>query len=255
MIQLRLGDSSQPFNGCRNWLFKPVHLTITSPPYNVGIDYSGHADNMSKYAYENMLKNAFKNAYNMTVSGGRIAVVVPFGTGRNPWVPFTSIIYQILDNVGYDIRGQIIWDKGSSGNRTSWGSWKLPTNPCLRDTCEAIIIGQRDKPNLICDGLVAGDNGKKISPWLQDSNYFMELAQDHWKVALESAKRVGHPAPFPKELVRRLIHFYGFPGCHVYDPFAGSGTVGVVCKELGCDCSMVEISQKYCELIAKRIQQ
>ena len=94
-----------------------------------------------------------------------------------------------------------------------------------------------------------------MHPMAGQSDYFMELAQDHWVVSPESAQRVGHPAPFPTELVTRLVHFYAYPGAHLLDPFAGSGTVGVVAKRLGCKATLVEISANYCELATERINE
>jgi site-specific DNA-methyltransferase (adenine-specific) len=130
----------------------------------------------------------------------------------------------------------------------------MASNPSLRDTCECIIIAQKGSADLaIPDGIKETDAAGSYMPWLKDGDYFMELAQDHWLVPPESATRVGHPAPFPKELVRRLIHFYGFPGCHVVDPFGGSGTVGVVAKELGCQATLFEISEQYCQIATERI--
>jgi len=229
-----------------------VHLVITSPPYNVGLDYDQHNDSLGTYVP--MMTHIWRECYAAMVDGGRIAVVVPFGVGRNPWVPLAARVMETMIDAGFTLRGQIIWDKGTTGNRTTWGSFRLPTNPGLRDTTECIIVAHKGDSDLAmpAEYRLRDDKGSH-SAWLADSDYFMSLAQDHWKVAPESASRIGHPAPFPKELVRRLIHFYGFPGCHVADPFGGSGTVGVVAKELGCKATLFEISEQYSALAQERI--
>lgn len=54
-----------------------------------------------------------------------------------------------------------------------------------------------------------------------------------WKIAPESAKGIGHPAPFPIELPRRLIQLYSYSGDVILDPFAGSGTTGVAAIQNG----------------------
>ena len=54
-----------------------------------------------------------------------------------------------------------------------------------------------------------------------------------WTFAGANPRRVGHPAPFPEELPRRLIKLYSYPGDLVLDPFAGSGTTLVAAKRLG----------------------
>lgn len=229
-----------------------VHLVITSPPYNVGIEYDEHDDNLSDYIP--LITSVWSECYKAMVGGGRIAVVVPFGVGRNPYVPFDCQVMQTLIEAGFTLRGRIVWDKGTTGNRTSWGSYRMATSPSLRDTSECIIVAHKGDGALpIPDDYKGKDSAGTYTTWLQDGDYFMELAQDHWIVAPESAQRVGHPAPFPTELVRRLIHFYGFPGCHVIDPFGGSGTVGVVAKELGCQATLFDISQDYCRLAEERI--
>jgi site-specific DNA-methyltransferase (adenine-specific) len=186
--------------------------------------------------------------------GARIAVVVPFGVGRNPWVPLAAKIAETLQAAGFTLRGQIIWDKGTSGGRTTWGSFRLPSDPSLRDTCEAIVIAHKGQSKLeIPDGITQRDEKGVHSPWLVESDCFMELAQDHWVIAPESATRVKHPAPFPVGLVERLLRFYAYPGAHVIDPFAGSGTVGIAAQAMGCDATLFEIDAKYCELAKERL--
>lgn len=231
----------------------PAHLIITSPPYNVGIDYDVHSDDISTYIP--LVTAVWRECYKVMVGGARIAVVVPFGLGRNPYIPFDCQIMQTLIDAGFTLRGRIVWDKNTTGNRATWGSFRLPTDPSLRDTTEAIIVAHKGQSNLEIpvENRLKDDKGTHTA-WLADSDYFMAMAQDHWQIAPESAQRVKHPAPFPPELVRRLIHFYGFPGCHVIDPFGGSGTVGVVAKELGCQATLFEISQDYSRLAEERIR-
>lgn len=231
---------------------EPVHLVITSPPYNVGIEYDQYNDNSGDYIP--LLMDVWRACYDVMVDGARIAVVVPFGVGRNPYMPFDCQIMQTLVDAGFTLRGRIIWDKNTTGNRTSWGSYRLPSSPAIRDTTECIIVAHKGSDTLEVPEEHKGVDDKGTHTcWLQDGDYFMELAQDHWVVAPESAQRIGHPAPFPVELVTRLIHFYGFPGMHVLDPFGGSGTVGVAAKELGCDATLVEVSSNYCEIARGRI--
>lgn len=231
-----------------------VHLVITSPPYNVGIDYDAHTDDLS--TYYNLLTDVWAECHKVMVDGGRICVNVPFGVGRNPWVPMALQVMQTLTDAGFTLRGQIIWDKNTTGNRTSWGSFRLPSDPGLRDTTECVIVAHKGQSNLeIPSEYRLRDEKGSYTAWLADSDYFMELAQDHWQIAPESAQRIKHPAPFPTELVRRLVHFYGYPTCHIVDPFAGSGTVGVVAKQLGCQATLFEISQDYCRLAEERIHE
>jgi DNA modification methylase len=231
-----------------------VDLVITSPPYNVGIEYGQHHDQMQQEQYEELLDSVFLACCQVMRDGARIAVVMPFGVGRNPWRPLGLLTATRLQRAGFILRGQIVWDKGSSGNRTSWGSFRMPTDPSLRDTLECILVAHKAHSAApVPRAVLRQDDKGTHSPWLASSDYFMELAQDHWVVAPESAQRVGHPAPFPVELAQRLLHFYGWPGCTLLDPFGGSGTVGVTAARWDCQAHVVDIDPAYCALAARRI--
>lgn len=248
-VHIHNADAAQ---GIRAYVTEPVHLVVTSPPYNVGIEYDMHADDMGTHL--DMLTDVWRRCYDVMEDGARICVVVPFGVGRTPWVPFAARIMESLQAAGFTLRGQIVWDKNTTGNRTSWGSWRMPSAPALRDTTEAIVVAHKGSGTLAIpdDVLCVDDDGRKYAPWLS-ADYFMELAQDHWAIAPESAQRVKHPAPYPVELVTRLIHFYAFPGAHVLDPFCGSGTTGVAAVQQGCAATLFDISAQYCQLAQERI--
>ncbi len=229
-----------------------VQLVITSPPYNVGIEYDSVSDDLSTYIP--LITAVWKECYKVMQDGARIAVVVPFGIGRNPYIPFDCQIMNTLIDAGFELRGRIVWDKNTTGNRTSWGSWRLPSNPSIRDTTECIIVAHKGSSKLeLPAGATQKDAVGSHTAWLADGEEFMALTQDHWVIAPESAQRVKHPAPFPIELAERLIKFYAYPGAHVLDPFGGSGTVAVAAQKLGCDATLVEISQNYCELAKGRL--
>lgn len=232
---------------------RSVHLVVTSPPYNVGAAYASHDDNLPDAEYRGLLAEVFAACAGVMVDGARIAVVTPAGVGRNPWRPFSPRVAELLDAAGFTLRGQIVWDKGVAGS-TAWGSFCLPTNPSLRDTTEVILVAHKGPAALAVPrpALVTDAAGRRRSPWL-DKELFMRLAQDHWRIAPAHKSRLGHPAPFPVALVDRLIRLYGFPGCHVLDPFAGAGTTGVAAARLGCRATLVEVDAGYCELAAQRV--
>ncbi len=236
-------------------LASPVHVVVTSPPYNVGLDYDLHHDDLAPEAYRELLAAVFAACWRVMLPGARICLVVPLGVGRRPWQPLAPLLMDVLRQTGFELRGVIVWDKGSSGNRTTWGSWRLPTDPSFRDTTELIVVAGKGRgvalpvPDAV---LERGEHGR-VAPWLP-ADYFMALAQDHWRIAPESAQAAGHPAPFPVDLVTRLLHFYAYPGAHVLDPFAGSGTTGLAALRFGCSASLFEISAAYCRLAADRLQ-
>ena len=232
-----------------------AHLAITSPPYNVAKDYSAHDDNLPAADYWALLKAVFGECHRALVEGGRIAVVVPFGTGRKPWIPLAAPVGALLTDLGFTPRGMIIWDKGTCGNRTTWGSFRLPSDPALRDRTEAIVVAHKGSGYLPLPADVVQHDDKGSYSSLLPGELFLALTQDLWQVAPESAQRIGHPAPFPVELAERLLRLYGYPGCHVVDPFGGSGTVGVAARKLGCRATLIDIDAGYCELAAQRCTQ
>jgi site-specific DNA-methyltransferase (adenine-specific) len=144
--------------------------------------------------------------------------------GRKPYIPLHAFLAQDMTELGFAMRGEIIWNKGSSaGPSTAWGSWKSASNPTLRDVHEYILVFSKG------DYSRNGSSGK--STITRDD--FLELTKSVWSFSAESAKRVNHPAPFPVELPRRLIELYSFEQDIVLDPFAGSGTTCVAAMQCG----------------------
>lgn len=63
-----------------------------------------------------------------------------------------------------------------------------------------------------------------------------------------------HPATFPEGLVEFFVKSFTKEGDVVLDPFAGSGTVGIVCNNLRRDCKLIELKEEYYELIRSRLR-
>jgi len=221
-----------------------VQLVVTSPPYNVGKDYDEHEDALDLPAYLSFLSGVWDECVRVLANGGRVAVNVA-NTWRKPYLPLHSFIIQQLLERSLAMRGEIIWDKGVSRISTAWGSWMSPSNPTLRDVHEYIAIFSK------------GDwRAQPRVPSAQadiSSHEFLEWTKSIWSFSGESAKAVGHPAPFPIELPSRLIKLYSYPGDIVLDPFMGSGTTGIAAAALGRHYIGYEISPKYCKLAQERI--
>lgn len=205
-----------------------VHLMITSPPYNVTKEYD---QNLTLQQYLRLIENVMKETYRVLVNGGRACVNVA-NLGRKPYIPLSDYIGRIMTDIGFNNRGQIIWDKAaSSGGSCAWGSWKSATNPSLRDVHEYILV--------FSEGSLSRKKGKDTIR----KEDFLEWTKSIWKMSTESAKRVKHPAPFPEELPHRLINLYSFEGDIILDPFMGSGTTAVAAlknkrRYVGYDVSM-----------------
>lgn len=219
-----------------------IHLVITSPPYNVNKEYD---NNLSLDEYLKLLENVFKETYRVLVDGGRVCINVA-NIGRKPYIPLTTYINSIMINIGYLMRGEIIWDKSaSSGVSLAWGSFQSASNPVLRDTHEYILIFSK----------TSFKREKKEKNDTITKEKFMEYSKSIWRFPTASAKKIGHPAPFPVELPSRLIEFYSFQNDIILDPFMGSGTTAVAALNLNRYFLGYEINQDYIDIAKKRIFQ
>lgn len=190
-----------------------VHLMITSPPYNVKKDYD---DDLTLDEYRELLRNVFQETYNKLVPGGRACINVA-NLGRKPYIPLHSYIIEDMLEIGFFMRGEIIWNKASSASpSTAWGSWMSASNPVLRDIHEYILVFSKDS-------FSRSKTRNKKENTIQKEQ-FLEWTKSVWTFPAVSARSIGHPAPFPEELPYRLIQLYSFKDDIILDPFCGSAT-------------------------------
>lgn len=217
-----------------------VHLMVTSPPYNARKEYD---EDLTLDEYLTLLRGTLKETHRVLVTGGRACINVA-NLGRRPYLPLNAFITQIMIEEGFLMRGEIIWDKAASvGSSTAWGSWMAATNPTLRDIHEYILIFSKDR-------FKREANGRDSTITRDD---FLEFTRSIWQFPTESARRVGHPAPFPVELPRRLIELYTFAGEVVLDPFLGSGTTAVAALRTGRHFVGYELNPDYASTARDRI--
>lgn len=218
-----------------------THLMVTSPPYNVGKDYD---KDMTEQEFREMLRTVFAETYRVLVSGGRACVNVA-NVGRKPYLPIHSWIIQDMAEVGFLMRGEIIWDKGASaGTSCAWGSWRSPSNPVLRDVHEYILV--------FCKGSFARKKPENKQSTISAKD-FLEWTKSVWRMPAASAKATGHPAPFPTDLPMRLTQLYTYQGDLVLDPFMGGGGTAIAALQAGRNYIGYDISSKYVSLAKKRI--
>ncbi len=220
-----------------------VHLLVTSPPYNVGKDYD---EDLSLEEYLAFLRRVWAETLRVLVPGGRACVNVA-NLGRKPYIPLHVFIVRDMVDAGFLMRGEVIWDKGASASAsTAWGSWQSASNPTLRDTHEYILIFskgafRRQKPSGRADTITKDE--------------FLAFTKSVWNFAAESARKVGHPAPFPIELPYRLIQLYSFQGDVVLDPFMGSGQTALAAIRSGRRYVGYETNADYLRLAQGRISE
>ena len=148
------------------------------------------------------------------------------------------------------MRGEIIWNKSAgAGISTAWGSFQSASNPILRDVHEYILIFSK--------GNYKRERDKNEKEFRHDNiskEEFIEWTKSIWTMNPESAKRIGHPAPFPEELPNRLIKLFSFTNDIVIDPFMGSGTTAIAAIKNSRNFVGYEINEEYINLANNRIE-
>ena len=218
-----------------------ISLTITSPPYNIGKDSD---EDLTDDEYWKMITKVFEEVYRVTESGGRLVVNVA-NLGRKPYIPFSKFFIEIITEIGFLMRGEIIWQKSKGANANfAWGSWLSASNPVIRDIHEYCLIFSKDS-------MKNSSKGKSTI----EKEEFMESTLSIWNISPAKAKKIGHPAPFPVELVKKFINLYSFKNNLILDPFMGSGSTAIASRMLDRDYIGYEINPEYVEIANKRIKE
>jgi len=219
-----------------------IHLMVTSPPYNVGKEYD---KDLTLDEYREFLKKVWSEVKRVLVPGGRACINIA-NLGRKPYIPLHAFIVEDMLDLAFLMRGEIIWNKASSGSpSTAWGSWLSAKNPILRDIHEYILVFSK--------GMFSRGNLKKKSTIPKEE--FLEFTKSIWTFDAEPATKVGHPAPFPVDLPYRLIQLYTFEGEVVLDPFIGSGQAAIAAIKTRRHYVGYDINEEYVKLAEKRIKE
>ncbi len=240
--QITQADATNPHTLPR----ESVDLTVTSPPYNLSKPYDGseEGDTMSLKEYRDFTRTWLTNVYHWTKRTGRLCVNVSLDKNKNGKQPLSSDVTQAALEVDWKYHATIIWNEGNTSRRTAWGSWKSASAPHVIAPVETIIVLYKDE-------------WKRERQGQNDitADEFKDWTGGRWTFNGESAKRVGHEAPFPRELPRRCIKLFSFRGDTILDPFLGSGTTMIEAILNGRNGVGLELEEKYCELSIKRIRQ
>jgi len=217
-----------------------ISLTVTSPPYNIGKDSD---EDLSDNEYWEMITKVFKEVYRVTESGGRLVINVA-NLGRKPYIPFSKYFIEIILQIGFLMRGEIIWQKSKGANANfAWGSWLSPSNPVIRDIHEYCLVFSKDSMK----------NSTKGESTIEKEE-FMESTLSIWNISPARAKKIGHPAPFPVELAKRFINLYSFKNDLILDPFIGSGSTAIAAKLLNRDYIGYELNPEYVKIAKNRLE-
>ena len=220
-----------------------VDLIVTSPPYNVGMDYDGSDDTISYDRYMEFSQDWLDNCYHWSKSKGRLCVNVSLDKNKQGKAPLTADITRMAMSVGWKYHATVIWNEGNISRRTAWGSWLSASAPHIIAPVETIIVLYKDEWR-------RGNQG--TSTIARDD--FMDWVGGVWTFPGESRrKQIGHEAPFPRELPKRCIQLFSFREDTILDPFSGSGTTMIEAMSNGRKSIGIEISANDCQLSRKRI--
>jgi len=220
-----------------------VDLIVTSPPYNVGIEYSQYSDDISYKDYVDFSRNWFKKAFEVLVDDGRMCLNIPLDKNKGGHRSVCADLTVVAKQVGFQYHSTIIWNEQNISRRTAWGSFQSASAPYIITPVEVIV-------------LLYKKHWKKLRRGVSDitKQEFMDWTSGVWNFSGESRKRVGHPAPFPIELPKRCIKLFTYVDDTVLDPFLGSGTTLIACHQLKRKGIGVEIDKSYFDLAIKRIK-
>lgn len=236
-----------------------VHCVITSPPYNVGVNYGIINDTLPQAEYQHLAGQVCAELFRLVIDTGRIWVnVVPVvgvepvavvgpGSGHSfiPRYSLTSLWTAMMVNAGFTVRDIICWYKAGSGDACAWGSWESPTAPNMRGVWETIIVASKGQwPRVAPYGMEAYRD--KEGGW-------ENLVTNVWRLAPKAMK--GHPAAFPVELPMRCIRLSTWPGETILDPFLGSGTTARAAANLGRKCIGIDLNATYLDMAIERNRQ
>jgi site-specific DNA-methyltransferase (adenine-specific) len=215
-----------------------VDLTVTSPPYNLDMSYNGYRDDVPYHAYLKWVEDWAASLLRVSTTGGRACINIPLDTNKGGKRAVYADYVKAFRNAGWEYQTTIVWNEQNISRRTAWGSWRKPSAPFVTAPVEMI-------PVFFKETWKRPDQGKT---WEIEAKDFMEWSLGTWTFSGANPVRVGHPAPYPEELPKRLILLYSYKEDVILDPFLGSGTTCVAAKNLGRRSIGVEIDPGYCEL-------
>ena len=221
-----------------------VDLVVTSPPYNVDIQYDSHKDDVSYADYLEFSEKWMTRCYDFLKDDGRFCLNVPLDKNKGGQQSVGADFTTLAKKIGYKYHSTVVWNEGNISRRTAWGSWMSASAPYVIAPVELVIIFYKDSWKKT--------SGSKLSDVTRDE--FMAWTNGLWTFNGESKKRIGHPAPFPLELPRRCVKMFSYVGDTVLDPFMGSGTTLIAAGMNGRQAIGVDVDKGYCKLAQARIE-
>ena len=247
-----------------------VDVTVTSPPYNIGVSYKSYRDTMPREDYLEWTGKWIEAARGVLSSEGSLFLNIA-GTPRDPLVPFqvldVALRYFTLQNVIHWIKSIHIPKKsaGKSGTLTgdlTAGHYKPVNSKRFLNDCHEYIFHLTRSGEAPLDRLAVGvpyQDGSNISRW-KTAGSGLHCRGNTWFIPYKTIKSRDrdrpHPASYPPELAAMCIMLHGVERCRsVMDPFTGIGGTALACADLRIDFTGFEIDESYIEETVRRLRE
>ena len=222
-----------------------VDLIVTSPPYNVELEYGTHKDDSSYEEYLVFTERWLQKCYALSKDAGRLCLNIPLDKNKGGQQSVCADITHIAKRAGWQYHSTIIWNEGNISRRTAWGSWMSAGAPYVIAPVEVILVMYKNRWRK--DDWSREDNDITRDEFIQWTNGLWTFNGQRKKAA------GGHPAAFPAALSTRCIKLFSFIGDTVLDPFVGSGTTLLSARWHKRKGIGVEIDREYCDIAINRL--
>lgn len=221
-----------------------IDLIITSPPYNVDIQYNSNKDDLTYEEYLEFSEKWMKNVFNWSKPQARFLLNIPLDKNKGGQKSVGADLTKIAQKIGWNYHSTIIWNEGNISRRTAWGSWLSASAPYVIAPVELIVV--------LYKGEWKKTGGTRLSDITKEE--FMNWTNGLWTFNGQSKKGAGgHPAAFPIQLPHRGIKLFSYVRDVVFDPFCGSGSTLIAAENNNRIGIGLEIDKGYCEIAKQRI--
>lgn len=217
-----------------------MDMIITSPPYNVGVDYGGKGFEEDKKpidVYRDWIDKVNRALFRVLKVGGRYCLEIG-SSGRD--FPLEYFWQHSAYSCGFSLYSEVVIPHRKS-NPTAWGSYLKADNVFTIPNFHALYIFYKE------------DRTKRNGNTTITKDEFVEWTRGVWNINYAIGKIKEHPATFPVELPHRCIRLFGHDNDLILDPFMGTGTTGIACIKSKRDFIGIEIDPTYYSIAEKRI--